>query len=384
MNLCALVRLMTSMQDRDLSDLSPMLYACGFPCKPCLVSINHNHSVINPLLPSPTYFLVRELSEVFAVAPRFEAYARSGSSAVLGQSGGNFEEILECDYTIIQCIPKHPTVIISLPCNLNMCRTAPLVAILENVYGILDVVEKVRNLVLEKVCSYRIPNTWSLWTDISSALTAALRSGKRCTKSGSATGFASSRLMVATSEIQLHVAECISFWSGGHQNISNQHEKQLCMLCFQRQIKSKLIPHGSSWFKFNTLCTMQGCFWRLHHVPPQAWRTLHSNVWKAQSWPSSNTCTAPYSIYHSTWDFKPTLYFPTTALSLPISPRSTLLLPRDCEYLRKVNKEIGEKVRKRKVCEDDYYDLIQEQLNWTRISWEVFAFGTYIDLALPA
>ena len=163
MNLCALVRLMTSMQDRDLSDLSPMLYACGFPCKPCLVSINHNHSVINPLLPSPTYFLlVRELSEVFAVAPRFEAYARSGSSAVLGQSGGNFEEILECDYTIIQCIPKHPTVIISLPCNLNMCRTAPLVAILENVYGILDVVEKVRNLVLEKVCSYRIPNTWSL------------------------------------------------------------------------------------------------------------------------------------------------------------------------------------------------------------------------------
>ncbi len=39
MNLCVLVRLMTSMQDRDLSELSPMLYSCGFPCKPCPVSV---------------------------------------------------------------------------------------------------------------------------------------------------------------------------------------------------------------------------------------------------------------------------------------------------------------------------------------------------------
>lgn len=103
MNFCALVRLMTSMQDRDLSDLSPMLYACGFPCKPCLVPINQNHSAINPLLPSPTYF--RELSEIFAFAAQFKADERSGSSAVLGQSGSNSEEILECDYTM------HPTLL---------------------------------------------------------------------------------------------------------------------------------------------------------------------------------------------------------------------------------------------------------------------------------
>lgn len=26
---------MTSMANRDLTDLDPMVYACGFPCKPC-------------------------------------------------------------------------------------------------------------------------------------------------------------------------------------------------------------------------------------------------------------------------------------------------------------------------------------------------------------
>lgn len=212
--------------------------------------------------------------------------------------------------------------------------------------------------------------------NFSSALTAALRSGKRCTKSGSTIGFASSRLMVATSEIQLHVAECISSWSGGHQNRSNQHEKS-------KTVWYLMDPHGLSFWIQHTLHNA-GMFLETSSRPTASLKNIALECMRSSKLTVLQHLHRPL-LNLPTWDFKPTRYFPTTArLSLPISPRSTLLLPRDSAYLCKVNQEIGEKVRKRKVCEDDYYDLTQKQLNWTRISWELFAVGTYIDLALPA